>query len=257
MQGRTGPAVRTFTPGTPGTPGTSSPGPAAAAPPVLLLHGFGSDGDRDWVATGTVRALTDAGRTVLVPDLPGHGDSPAPSAAAEAGAPALAAALLTVLDEAGATAFDAVGYSLGARLLWELAGAAPDRLRRAVLGGLSPAEPFEAVDVRALHRAVADGTEPADPFTAMIAGMVRAHGDRAAALALCVEGLRGTPFAPRGWAGATPPVFVVGADDVMTRGIERIVAGIEGAELTTVPGGHQDALADAAFRRTVLEVLAR
>ncbi|MFF9349337.1 alpha/beta fold hydrolase [Streptomyces sp. NPDC014734] len=251
MQGRTSPYVRTF------APGTSAPDRPADAPPVLLLHGFGSDGNRDWVETGIVGALTDAGRAVIVPDLPGHGDSPAPSAAAGADAPSLAATLLAALDEAGAEAFDAVGYSLGARLLWELADAAPGRVRRAVLGGLGPAEPFEAVDVGALRRAVADGTEPADPFTSAIAGMVRAHGERAAGLALCVEGLRSTPFAPRGWAGPTPPVFVVGEDDVLTRGIERIVGLVDGAELTSVPGGHLDALTGAAFRRTVLEVLAR
>ncbi|MFF8593933.1 alpha/beta fold hydrolase [Streptomyces sp. NPDC015220] len=252
MRGRTALAVRTFTPGTP------APGGAAGAPPVLLVHGFGSDGDSDWVGTGIVRALTEAGRVVVVPDLPGHGDSPAPSAAAGAAAPALVAGLLAALDEAGAGGtFDAVGYSLGARLLWEFPEAAPGRLRRAVLGGLSPVEPFEAVDVEALRRAVADGTEPADPFTSAIAGLVRAHGDRAAGLALCVEGLRSTPFAPRGWAGATPPVFVVGEDDVMVRGIERIVDLVGGAELTTVPGGHHDALTGPEFRRTVLEALAR
>ncbi|MVO90550.1 alpha/beta fold hydrolase [Streptomyces sp. p1417] len=243
-QSRTGLAVRTFTPGR-----------ASDRPTVLLVHGFGSDGHQDWVATGIAPALAEAGQAVIVPDLRGHGDSPAPSAAGEAGATALVADLLAVLDEAGAGTFDAIGYSLGARLAWELPTAAPGRLRRTVLGGLSPAEPFEAVEVAALHRAVADGTEPADPFTAMIAGMVRAHGDRAAGLALCVEGLRGTPFAPRSWTGDTPPVFVVGKDDMMTRGIERVVDLVEGADLVTVPGEHHEVLAGAAFRRTVLEAL--
>ncbi|MEV6121218.1 alpha/beta hydrolase [Streptomyces sp. NPDC052077] len=246
MQSRTGLTVRTFTPGSP-----------SGKPPVLLVHGFGSDGGRDWVETGIAAALADAGRTVLVPDLRGHGQSPAPAGAAEAGADAQARDLVTVLDESGAGEFDVVGYSLGARLAWELPAAAPGRVRRAVLGGLSPAEPFEAVDVAALHRAVADGTPPADPFTGAIAGMVGAHGERAAGLALCVEGLRGTPFAPGSWDGATPPVLVVGEQDMMTRGIERVAGLVDGAELITVPGDHLQVLAGEEFRRTVLEVLAR
>ncbi|WP_149551529.1 alpha/beta fold hydrolase [Streptomyces marokkonensis] len=246
MQSRTGLTVRTF-----------APARTSGRPPVLLVHGFGSDGHRDWVETGIAGALTEAGREVIVPDLRGHGDSPAPSTAGEAGVPRHVTDLVTVLDEAGATAFDVVGYSMGARLAWELPGAAPGRVRRAVLGGLSPVEPFEAVDVEALHRAVADGTEPADPFTGVIAGMVSAHGARAAGLALCVEGLRDTPFAPRSWAGDTPPVFVVGKDDMMTRGIEQVVGLVDGAELATVPGDHHEVLAGAEFRRTVLEVLAR
>ncbi|WP_241990139.1 MULTISPECIES: alpha/beta fold hydrolase [unclassified Streptomyces] len=245
IQSRTGLAVRTFTPERP-----------AGLPPVLLVHGFGSHGRQDWVDTGIAAALADAGREVFAPDLCGHGDSPAPASAAAAGAPALAAELVAVLDEAGVTEFDVVGYSLGARLSWELPAAAPGRVRRTVLGGLGPGEPFEAVDVPALHRAVAGDAEPADPFTAMIAGMIGAHGDRAAGLAVCVEGLRATPFAPRSWAGSTPPLFVVGADDMMTRGIERVVALAEGAELVTVPGQHHEVLAGEAFRRTVLEALA-
>ncbi|WP_217189308.1 alpha/beta fold hydrolase [Streptomyces buecherae] len=245
MQSRTGLTVRTF-----------APAQTAGQPPVLLVHGFGSDGGRDWVDTGIARALTAAGRVVIAPDLRGHGDSPAPATVAEVAVPALVADLVTVVDEAGAEAFDVVGYSLGARLAWELPAAAPGRLGRAVLGGLSPVEPFAAVDVVALRRAVADGIEPADPFTAMIAGMVRAHGPRATGLARCVEGLRATPFAPRSWAGGTPPVFVAGADDVMTRGIEQVAQSVDGARWVPVPGDHQGALAGDAFRRTVLEVLA-
>ncbi|MFD5651791.1 alpha/beta fold hydrolase [Streptomyces sp. NPDC127039] len=262
---RTGLSVRTFTPGPAPDPAPDRFGgrvPAGAAGrtsgrlPVLLVHGFGSDGHRDWVATGIAPALAATGREVIVPDLRGHGDSPAPSSAAEAGAGALVADLVAVLDAAGVGAFDTVGYSLGARLAWELPAAAPGRPRRTVLGGLGPAEPFQAVRVAALHRAVADGTEPADPFTAAIAGMVRAHGARAAGLARCVEGLRDTPFAPRSWAGEVPPVFVAGEDDMMTRGIERVVGLAEGAELITVPGDHHEVLAGDAFRRTVLEALA-
>lgn len=245
MQSRTGLTVHAFT-----------PDQAAGAPPVLLVHGFGSDGNRDWVETGIVRALTAAGRTVLVPDLRGHGESPAPATAAEVTAPALVGDLVAVLDEAGIDTFDLVGYSLGARLGWDVPAAAPGRVRRALLGGLSPAEPFEAVDVAALRRAVAEGTEPADPFTGMIAGMVRAHGPRAAGLALCVEGLRSTPFVPQVWDGQAPPAFVVGADDMMTHGIERVAALVAGAELIRVPGAHHEVLAQDAFRRTVLDVLA-
>ncbi|MFE6776264.1 alpha/beta fold hydrolase [Streptomyces sp. NPDC057702] len=245
MQSRTGLTVRTF-----------APAQAAGGPPVLLVHGFGSDGQRDWVDTGIAPALTAAGRLVIVPDLRGHGQSPTPLTADQVTAPALVADLVTVVDEAGARNFDVVGYSLGARLAWELPAAAPGRLRRAVLGGLSPAEPFEAVDVAALHRAVADGTEPADPFTAVIAGMVRAHGDRAPGLARCVEGLRSTPFVPHAWPASTPPLFVVGKDDFMTRGIERLVDLVAGSALTQVPGEHHEVLAEGAFRRTVLETLA-
>ncbi|MFB6891480.1 alpha/beta fold hydrolase [Kitasatospora sp. NPDC056327] len=239
------------------TPEHGDGGSAGGVPPVVLLHGFASDGEQDWIAPGTAAAIAATGRTVLVPDLPGHGASPDPADAAEAGAGALVARLLKALDAAGVGEFDLVGYSLGARLAWEFQVAAPERVGRVVLGGLSPREPFAGVDIEALHRAVADGTEPADPFTGMIAGLVRSRGERAPALARCVEGLRNTPFEPGGWGGRSAPVVVVGAEDVMTGGIESIVAALDGAELVTVPGDHFGALAGAEFRGTVLKVLAR
>ncbi len=242
--------------------------PDEGMPPVLLLHGLCSDGRRDWVDTGMAAALTDAGRTVVVADLPAHGASPAPATAAEAGADAIAAALVAALDAAlagspgsavaGADdgAFDVVGYSLGARVAWELPEAAPGRVRRAVLGGLSPTEPFAAVDIDALRAAIAGGPEPADPVTSMIAAMLGGQGDRAPGLATCVEGLRSTPFDPGRWTGRTPPVFVVGRDDMMARGIERIVGLAGAADPVMVPGDHFQALASAEFRAAVVKALA-
>lgn len=232
-------AVRMFIPQEPET-----------APPVLLVHGFASDGRADWEETGLVAALTGEGRTVIVPDLPGHGDSPAPGDPAEAGAAAIAARLAAAV---GDREYDVVAYSLGSRLAWEL----PGQVRQAVLGGLSPFEPFASVDVEALRLAVATGADPADPLTAMIAGLVRSSGERAAGLVTCVEGLRATPFEPGAWPGERPPVFVAGRDDPMTTGVERVVALTAGAELVTVPGDHRGAVAGAEFRDTVLRALRR
>ncbi|WP_206681605.1 alpha/beta fold hydrolase [Actinomadura sp. J1-007] len=75
-------AARTFRSTGPG----GAPAPPSG-PPVLLVHGFASDGEGDWVATGLAAALAETGRTVVVPDLPGHGRSPDPATPEEAGAP--------------------------------------------------------------------------------------------------------------------------------------------------------------------------
>ncbi|MFJ9690735.1 alpha/beta fold hydrolase [Kitasatospora sp. NPDC101183] len=251
MRELTGPAVRIVTPAEAGHPDV------APATPVLLLHGFASDGETDWIATGTAAELAAAGHTVLVADLPGHGASPAPGSPEQATAPAQAAALLAALDAVGVDGFDLVGYSLGARLAWEIPALADGRVGRVVLGGLSPMDPFAAVDTAALHRAVADGSEPGDQLTAMIARLVRSHGERAAGLATCVEGLGRTPFDPGSWAASAAPLFVVGAEDPLTGGIDGIVATLDGAQLVTVPGDHLGALTGTAFRHTVRKALER
>lgn len=106
----------------------TAPGPA----PVLLIHGFASDSESTWVRTGWVRALADRGHVLV--DLRGHGqsDRPVSGYAPEA----LARDVLAVLDEAELSTVDAVTYSMGGLVGWELAKLAPGRIRRLALGGI-------------------------------------------------------------------------------------------------------------------------
>lgn len=228
-------AVRRFTPET------------VTGPPVLLLHGFASDGHTDWITTGWPSVLTAAGRPVLVPDLPGHGSSPAP--AEPPTAKTITADLTGLVDDLSEV--DVVGYSLGARLAWELPAQAP--VRRLVLGGLSPVEPFGAVDLDAALAFAAGGKAPADPLTAMIAHLITAPGRNATALASCIEGLRQDPFTPH--ALTVPTRFVAGTEDPVAQGIEQLTTLAPGSTLVHVPGDHGAALRSAAFKTTTLEFL--
>ncbi|MEV6443105.1 alpha/beta fold hydrolase [Amycolatopsis sp. NPDC051716] len=230
-------AVRRFTPDGP-----------AAGPPVLLLHGFASDGHTDWVSTGWPSALTAAGRPVLVPDLPGHGSSPA---LADVTPKAIAGELALVAGEVSEV--DVVGYSLGARLAWELPAVLP--VRRLVLGGLGPHEPFGAVDVEAALAFAAGGRLPADPLTAAIARMITAPGRDPAALARCIEGLRHEPFVPEASTLTVPTRFVAGQDDPISQGIETLIPLAPGSDLLTVPGDHGGALRGVPFRAAAVSFL--
>ncbi|MEV6912021.1 alpha/beta fold hydrolase [Amycolatopsis sp. NPDC051071] len=231
-------AVRRFAPET------------VSGPPVLLVHGFASDGHTDWITTGWPSRLTAAGREVLVPDLPGHGSSPAP--AGSLGAKAITAELTRLV--AALSEVDVVGYSLGARLSWELPAKAP--VRRLVLAGVSPFEPFGAVDVAAALAFADGGKAPADPLTGMIAQMITAPGRNPTALARCVEDLRAEPFTPVAGAIGVPTRFVAGADDPISQGIETLVELVRGADLVRVPGDHGGALRSPEFKATVLNFLA-
>ena len=57
-------------------------------PPILLIHGFASNGRVNWWDTGWVKTLVEAGRRVITFDHRGHGhseklyDSAAPSSPA-------------------------------------------------------------------------------------------------------------------------------------------------------------------------------
>jgi pimeloyl-ACP methyl ester carboxylesterase len=99
-------------------------------PPVVLVHGWGGSYARTWQQPGWQALLEDAGRRVVGVDLLGHGTAPKPHD------PAAYADLTTrVVDAAGDGPIDAVGFSLGAMTLLELATREPERFNRlAVLG---------------------------------------------------------------------------------------------------------------------------
>ena len=99
--------------------------------PIVHVHGFGISGA---YLMPTARMLASRA-TNLVPDLPGYGKSE--SWGYTLGIPALAVALLHILDALGLDKVVLVGNSMGCPISLEVAHAAPDRVDRIVL--VSPA----------------------------------------------------------------------------------------------------------------------
>lgn len=232
------------------------PAPESDLPPVVLIHGFASSAAEDFLATGWPEALNAVGRSAIAIDLPGHGESPAVESSAEATTSAVVAAILDGVSEiAPEGAFDVIAYSLGGRLAWELPAASP-RVRRMVLGGVSPLEPFTAVDPAELDAALA-GAEPGNPLVGMMAGMISAPGRDTASLARLIPGLASEPFAPQSTAPAVPALLVAGSTDQMTQGIEDLADALPDGSLTRVPGDHRGALDSPEFREAAIRFLAQ
>lgn len=231
------------------------PAADSVLPPVVLLHGFASSADEDFVQTGWVQSLGAAGRSVIAIDLPGHGGNAAIAGPADATTTAVVQAILDAVDAVAPEGpVDVIGYSLGGRLGWELPGASP-RIRRVVLGGISPFEPFGAVDPAELT-AVLGGAAPQNPLVGMMAGMISAPRRDTASLALLIPGLASEPFAPEQGGPQVPALLVAGDTDQMTQGVEGLVAALPDARLVRVPGDHRGALDSAEFRAEALAFLA-
>lgn len=103
-----------------------------ALPTAVFIHGAQHDG---FVWAQLLRALAGAGRNVIAPDLPGHGQSggaPLPSIES------MADWLLALLDKAGVgetAEIRLVGHSMGSLVALEAAARAPQRIRRLVMIG--------------------------------------------------------------------------------------------------------------------------
>lgn len=223
-----------------------------AGRPALFLHGLASRARLDWPCAAWEPALAD--RPALLVDLPAHGDSPAAGVLSTSRVVDLLAQ--TVASIASGEEIDVVGYSLGARLAWALAGHPEVAVRRLVLGGLSPWEPFTMVDLPAARAALAGGPAPADPITGMILGMAALPGNRPEELLDLIEGLASEPFDPAVAAPTQPVLLLGGTEDPMSEGIDMLAAAVAGSRVVRVPGDHLAALHAPEFRTAVVEFLA-
>ena len=101
------------------------------AEPLVLLHG-GSGSWTHWIRN--VEALAAAGKRVVVPDLPGFGDSARPPGGQDADvvAPCIVAGLRQLLGDAPV---DVAGFSFGGLVGALMAAGEPEAVRRLVLIG--------------------------------------------------------------------------------------------------------------------------
>ena len=240
-------------------------------PPVVLLHAF----PYDRAMWGPQRSLASRCR-LLLPDLPGFGDTPAGEWTVDAAADRLAAGL----DAVGVTGAVAVGgLSMGGYVALAFARRHPQRLRALILAD-TRAEPDspEAKAGRTKTAEVAKGGGAAAVFDDVVAKQLSEYtrsrrpevvaAARQIASRQSVEGviaalaaLRDRPEArPDLAAIAVPTLVLVGSDDAITPpAAARVLAdGIPGATLQEVPtAGHLSNLeTPAEFTAAVRSFLA-
>jgi pimeloyl-ACP methyl ester carboxylesterase len=103
--------------------------------PLILIHGYFSEADTNWIKYGHAATLADAGYRVIMPDLRAHGLSGKPHDAALYPKDILANDQFSLIAHLGLTDFDLGGYSLGGRTVARMLarGARPGR---AIISGM-------------------------------------------------------------------------------------------------------------------------
>src|SRR5581483_9731183 len=104
--------------------------------PIVLVHGFASNKEVNWVMPGWVTTLTRAGRRVIALDNRGHGASTKLYDPALYHSAIMADDVAALIAHLGLPRADVMGYSMGARITAYLALTRPDLVRAAILGGL-------------------------------------------------------------------------------------------------------------------------
>ncbi len=241
----------------PDAPDAGGPGDSAEAPVVVAVHGFASSADANFGRTGWTRDLTRAGFRVVALDQRGHGASGTPHDPGAYGMDVLVADVLTVLDAHGVERAHWVGYSLGARVGWQAAVQAPDRVLSAVLGGIPDGEPLERFRVEQARAFVERGEEVTDRITAAYLTMAESvAGNDLRALVALVEGMRGTGQPDPADPPRQPVLFATGSEDGILERSRGLAAAVPQGSFFEVPGRHHfNAPTSRHFRTAAIDFL--
>jgi pimeloyl-ACP methyl ester carboxylesterase len=199
---------------------------------VVFVHGWGSTAARCWGDTALMPDLARAGRRVVGVDLLGHGDRFAPvEPAAYAGIADDLASRLPA-DEI----VDGVGFSLGGKLLLELACRDPGRFRKLVIVGVGE-NAFRAEDGTAVAQALSAGlTATTSPVLRPVIAEALASGNDPRALSAAIRRPPAVLTATRLRRVTAAVLVAVGDRDVIAGSPAPLVAALPRARAVALPG---------------------
>jgi pimeloyl-ACP methyl ester carboxylesterase len=228
--------------------------------PVVLVHGFASTKEVNWVNPGWVSTVTRAGRRAIALDNRGHGASSKLYDPAAYHSAVMAEDVRALLDHLGLERADVMGYSMGARICAFLALAHPDRVRSVVLGGLG----IRLVDGVGLPESIADALEAPsladvrDPQGRTFRAFAEQTKSDLKALAACIRGSRQT-LSRQDCAKLTMPALVaVGTKDEVAGSAQELAALLPQGRALDIPGrDHMLAVGDRVYKQNVLDFWAK
>jgi pimeloyl-ACP methyl ester carboxylesterase len=226
--------------------------------PVLLIHGFASNARVNWRDTLWVKTLAGAGHQVIAHDNRGHGQSQKLYDPADYGAYEMAEDARRLLDHLEIAQADVIGYSMGARLTALLAIAHPDRVRRAVLGGLAANMIRGLGGSETIAKALEadDAATITDPAARGFRAFAEQTDSDLRALAACMRGSRQAVSKQTLARIACPVLVVAGEADEIAGPVEPLVAAIPDARGLPLPGrDHMKAVGDRLFKQKVVAFL--
>ena len=228
--------------------------------PIVLVHGFASNKETNWIVPGWVSALKGAGRRALALDNRGHGAStkfydPADYALAKMGGDVVA-----LMDHLKIARADVLGYSMGARITGYVASAHGSRVRSAILGGIG-VRLVEGGGNAEIIAAALEATSRADVRDPLALGFrVFAEQTRSdlKALAACMRAPTRTITREAAASISIPVLVATGTTDDIAGSGPALAALIPGAEVLDIPGrDHMRSVGDPVFKQGVVDFLAR
>lgn len=231
-----------------------------AGDPIVLVHGFASSKNVNWIYPSWTSELTKDGRRVIALDNRGHGESSKLYNTDDYTIGAMASDVLALMDHLNIAKADVMGYSLGARICADMAVHHPDRVRSLISGGLGlvlveGTLPSEAVAQALETDAPETITDPKGKMFRTFADQTRS--DRRA-LAACLRGSRIQMSRADAARIAVPMLIAVGTTDDVSGPAAPLADIIPHAEVLDIPNrDHMRAVGDKVYKTGVLDFLSR
>ncbi|MGY4311760.1 alpha/beta fold hydrolase [Bradyrhizobium sp. JR3.5] len=231
-----------------------------AGEPIVLVHGFASSKNVNWIYPTWVSELVKAGRRVIALDNRGHGESAKLYDAAQYEIATMASDVIALMDHLGIARADIMGYSLGSRMTAILARENSDRVRSAILGGIGiglieGGGPGEAVALALEVPSLDDVTDPVGRTFRAFADQTRS--DRRA-LAACLRGSRRLMTREEAAGIRVPVLIAVGSKDEIAGSASALGRIIPGSQVLDIPNrDHMRAVGDKVYKTGVIDFLSR
>jgi pimeloyl-ACP methyl ester carboxylesterase len=210
--------------------------------PLILIHGYFSDAETNWIKYGHAALLAEAGFRVIMPDLRAHGESGKPHDPAFYPKDVLADDQFALIDHLGLKDFDLGGYSLGGRTVARML-ARGCRPGRAVISGMG-LQGLVNTEARGDHfRLVLThlGQHERGSPAFMAEAFLRTTGGDPVALLRILDTFVDTP-AEAISAFDLPVGVVCGEQDQDNGSAEALAESLPQGELISVPGNHMSAV---------------
>ncbi len=230
-----------------------------SGPPVLLIHGFASSATVNWVHTGWLKTLGDAGYRVIALDNRGHGASEKPHDPAVYHPDMMAGDAVALLDHLGIPSAHIMGYSMGARISAFLAISDPERVLSLVFGGLGigmcdGVGDWDPIAEALLAPSLADVTHARGRMFRAFAEQTKS--DRFA-LAACISTSRDLVSREDIAKIEAPTLVAVGSKDDIAGSGEELAVLMSNAKALDIPNrDHMLATGDRVFKAGVVDFYA-
>jgi pimeloyl-ACP methyl ester carboxylesterase len=229
-----------------------------AGDPVVLVHGFASNKETNWVYPGWIKPLTDAGYRVIALDNRGHGASTKYYETERYHIPEMTKDVIALLDHLKIAKADFVGYSMGARISAYAAAHYASRVRSATLGGMGINLTRNVSSGDTVARALEAGRreEVADKIGLEFRDFAEKTRSDLKALAALSRSHQRT--VPREDAAKirVPVLIVVGSKDDIGGSGEELAELIPNSKFVSLDGkDHMRTVGDAGFKKAVIEFL--